>query len=311
MFRTGTLLAVLALAAMLAAPAGAQEDAKKPDWKALLKEKSDSVVAIKFVIQIKVMMGGQVVQDAEQNQELRGTLINDKGLVMAANSNFFPRVPPNARFQLEVGQPQNLKILFGNEEKEYDAQIVAKDTKLDLIFVQIMELGDRKISHIGLAGELEPEIGQELFTTTRLPRGFDNAPVLGRVLVTGEVEKPRRMWSMSGTIAGPGMPVFNFAGEAIGVISNQEASAGVGAGGQQSRPFILPLKTIKAQLKMAEDRAAKAIEKAAEEKELEKEGEGEGESEGDTEGDEKPEDKPEDKPEEKPADKPADEPKPE
>ena len=118
----------LALVTMLAAPAGAQEDAAKPDWAALLAEKADSVVAIKFVIQIKVMVGGQVMQDAEQNQELRGTLVNDKGLVMAANSSFFPKVPPNARFQLEVGQPRDLMILFGNEEKEYDWPSSSRDS---------------------------------------------------------------------------------------------------------------------------------------------------------------------------------------
>ncbi|MEN8149350.1 MAG: serine protease, partial [Planctomycetota bacterium] len=264
MFRTGTLLAALALVAMLAAPAVAQDE--KPDWAALLAKKAANVVSIKFVFNVKVMVNGQVMQDAEQNSEIRATLINDKGLVMAANSQFFPKVN-NPRFQVEFGQPRNLKVLFGTEEKEYDAQIVAKDTKLDLIFLQIMNLEGREIAFANLAVENEPAIGQDLFTVSRLSRGFDNAPVLGRLSVTGAVEKPRRMWAISGNLGGPGMPIYGLDGEVVGVISMQTGSEGVAGRQAEPRPFVLPLKTLKAQLKMAEERATKALEKAAEEAE--------------------------------------------
>jgi hypothetical protein len=117
------------------------------------------------------------------------------------------------------------------------------------------------------------------------------------------------MWAMSGSIAGPGMPVFDFDGNAVGVISNQAASAGVGQGAPPTRPFILPLKSVQAQLKMAAERGAKAVEEAAEKKADEAEDEGEGEKPADEKpADEKPADeKPAD---DKPADdKPADEPK--
>ena len=44
MFRNGTLLAALAITAMLAAPAAAQDE--KPDWAALLSAKADTVVSV-------------------------------------------------------------------------------------------------------------------------------------------------------------------------------------------------------------------------------------------------------------------------
>jgi S1-C subfamily serine protease len=287
-------MVVLAVAAMLTAPAQAQEETKKPDWKKLLADKAESVVSVKFVIQVKIIVRGQVMQEMEQNQEVRATLINEKGLMVASNSNFSPR-SPDRRFTIEAGAPREIKTLFGNEEKEYETVIVAKDTKLDLAFLQILDLGDRKVSHVALTGEKEPSVGQELFAVGRLSRGFDCAPLLGRLDVTGEVEKPRRMWSIYGNIAGGvGMPVYDLDGDAVGLVSFQQGSEGVGGRGEQMRPFVLPLKTLKAQLKMAEERAAEALEEAADAAE-----------EGDKPAEEKPaEEKPVD---DKPADdKPAD-----
>lgn len=275
MLTRGTLLAALALVALVAAPVGA-EDEKKIDWEKMLADKATSVVSIKFVTQIKVTMGGQVVQDAEQNREVRGTMINDKGLIITASGNMTPRMRPNPRFTVEASPPRDIKILFGNEEEEFEAEMVATDKNLDLAFVQIMKLGDKKISHVSLTdvGE-EPKIGSELWTASRLPRGFDNAPVLGRIMVTATVEKPRRMWAIAGTVGGLGMPAYDEDGKVVGMLASQEGSEGVGEGGG-ARPFLLPMKSVERVLKMAEERASKAL-TAAKEAEEEEDGDEDGE----------------------------------
>jgi len=273
MLRSGSILAVLAVVAMLAAPAGAQDDAASPDWEKLLADKADTVVSIKFVVQIKVLVQGQMRQEVERNQEVRGVLINDNGLVLTSNSNFGAGRHPNPMVELQAGAPRDVKVLFGREEKEYEAQIVAKDTKIDLAFLQIMDLGDRKISSVSLATENDPRVGQELFTVGRLARGFDNTPMLGKLAVTAAIEKPRRMWAFSGATGGPGLPAYDLTGKPVGIMVTQEGSQGVGGERAGNMWVIIPLKSIQAQLKQADERAAKALEEAADKKEEAGEGE--------------------------------------
>jgi hypothetical protein len=120
-------------------------------------------------------------------------------------------------------------------------------------------------------------------------------------MVTATVEKPRRMWAIAGTVGGLGMPAYDEDGKVVGMLASQEGSEGVGEGGG-SRPFLLPMKSVERVLKMAEERASKALTAAKEaaEEEAGEEKEQGAEEDGDSEEDDKePEEKPE-KPEEKP-----------
>ncbi len=283
-----TIAAALAVVVLLAAPyAGAGEDESSVHEK-LLAAKADTVVNLKFVLKLQITMQGQS-RDQEQNMEVRGVLIGDQGLVLTSNTNF-GGIPESVRrqYNLEVkATPVELKILFGNEVEEYDAQLVARDSNLNLAFVQILDLKGREVKGVDLRTGVEPVVGREVIGVSRMSRGFDCAPSVGRLFVTAKVEKPRAMWAVNGSFSGLAHPVYNNDGQIVGILSIQEGSEGVsegggmmGGGNQNLLPVILPLTDVVRSLKQAEERAAEALETYAEEGEDE-EGEEEATPEGD------------------------------
>lgn len=280
-------LAIFATAALLVAATGGpaavaqEEGGAQADWNKLLAEKAESVVSVKFVLSLRIMG-----QQQESNREVRGVIVNEGGLILSSNSNFDLGLSPRMRRMLEAqGQsvsasPSDIKVLFGNEETEYPAQLVARDTNLGLAFLQILDLKDRKVKPVDLSGEDTLAVGQQLCSVTRLPRGFDNAPMLGRVFVSGRIEKPRKMWSVSASSVTVGNPVFDLSGKTVGVLAVQSGSEGVDGGGggglgallgaaQGQQLVVLPLSTVRSRLKQAEKLAVERLAEAKEDAEKE------------------------------------------
>jgi len=280
---------------------GAADDAATIE--ALFRDRAPSVVCVKFVLSIAFSMGGEA-QKQESNAEVRGVMIDPSGLVMLANDHLHGSIPPRllAMVRRSGGSvdstPSSIKVLFGNEAKEYEAVLVARDSNLNLAFVQILDLEKREVAHVDLSKSAEVKIGSSLYGVTRMGRGFDCAPRFGRVLVTGKVEKPRAMWAIASNLDGLGMPVFDAEGVPAGILASQVGSEGVdeGDGGLSlmrgdDGPFLLPLDAVRGSIDQARKLAPEKVKKALEGKAEEAEAAGEG-------GEEKPaEEKPE-----KPAD---------
>jgi S1-C subfamily serine protease len=283
------VLAVFPAAAQDEAPAApaappATQKAPETDWSALMDSKAPSIVSIKFVLNMQISRSGQMMMDQESNSEVRGVLISATGLVLTANEHFDPerallaRIPPQGRAELKIkARPSELKVLFGNEEDEFEGQILARDSNLGVAFVQVLGLADREVAPLDLAASGELAVGKELFGVSRLPRGFDCAPTIGRLFVSAKVEKPRTMWAVTGNFSGVGLPVFDLESRPVGVLSMQKGSEGVdegGMGGGGMRPFVIPISTLKRTMKAAETRAAEALAEAKKKAEEEKAEEG-------------------------------------
>ncbi len=282
--RPAASLAV-ALAALVLAPAVPRALADGPSFESLLQQKSQAVVAVKFVLKTSFTVMGQAAQEQESNREVRGVLVDPSGLVMLSNSEF--EAPGGmARFFRRQGAevksaPSDFKVLFGNEAKEHASVLVARDSTLGLAFVQVIAIQGAQGAAEGaapaaadLSKGAEPRVGQVLFGVTRKARGFDCAPVIDRLFVSGVVEKPRKMWSVSGAFNGLGLPVYDLAtGVPVGVLSAQSGAEGVdedgGAGamlaalsGGGDSVFVLPLDAVGKSVEAAKKRAPEAVEKA-------------------------------------------------
>lgn len=257
---------------LLAAPLVAADDDAAID--ALFKDRAPAIVSVKFVLTLSISHGGES-QKHEQNSEVRGVLIDPSGLVMLANSYFSP--PAQLVMALRQrgggieGTPSAVKVLFGNEAKEYDAVIVARDSNLNVAFVQILDLEKREVSWVDVSKAAEAKIGSSLLGITRMGRGFDCAPRFGRVLITGRVEKPRPMWAIASNFEGLGLPVFDTSGGVVGVLAAQEGSEGVDdggfMGGGSGGIFLLPLATMQGSIDQARKLAPEKVKKALAEKE--------------------------------------------
>jgi len=255
---------------LLAAPLVAADDEAAID--ALFKDRAPAIVSVKFVLTISFSMRGEN-QKHEQNSEVRGVMIDPSGLVMLANNYFSAPAQLVAMLRQRGGgveaAPSAVKVLFGNEAKEHDAVIVARDSNLNVAFVQILDLEKREVACVDLSKPAETKIGAGLLGVTRMGRGFDCAPRFGRVLITGRVEKPRAMWAIATNFDGLGLPVFDASGGVVGVLAAQEGSEGVddSGGGGNDGVFLLPLAAIQGSIDQARKLAPEKVKKALAEKE--------------------------------------------
>ena len=267
-------LCLAALAVTAASPAVRDARAEgDPAIEALMASKAPTVVAVKFVLKIKLSFGGRS-QDQEASTEIRGTVVDPSGLVLVANDSLEGGLTSaqRARFKARGGEltttPADFKVLFGSEAKEHPAAIVARDSNLGLCFLQIVEADAKTPGSIDFAKTAEPGIGKPVFVVTRKPRGFDCAPVFGRLFVSGRVEKPRVMYAVSGQSASAALPAYDLSGSLVGVLSTQSGSEGVDGG--SSETFILPLDVLQRVLEQAKKRVPEVLEKARAAKEAAK-----------------------------------------
>ena len=201
------LLAVLATGGL----ASAQSD--KPAG--VVDTVAPAIVTVKVVIKMEIMMMGQS-QNEESRSELTGVVVDESGLVMVSNGEIseerMQRAHSSSPFAAGVEvelTPTDFQVIFGNEEREYPAFLVAKDTKLDLAFLQVQELGDRELSFISFDDTAKPAIGDEIVAVSRLKKGYDYAPFLTTARISGAIRKPRKAFIVDGIISSYGLPLFS------------------------------------------------------------------------------------------------------
>jgi len=264
-----------------ASPLLAQEEQR---LRALVEKAAPCIVSIKIVLKTE-FKGMGVARDSESRMTLPGVVVSPDGLIMLSNAAF-----SSQRFQEMMGNeapegfsfkmtPISFKAVFAGEEKEHDAYLVATDTKLDLAFVKVEGLGDRKLACVDFGSEAVPEIGQVVVGVSRLPKGFDYAPYFETGRVSGLINKPRKAWIVDGHISELGLPVYTLAGEVVGVFTtinagaNEEDDFGGMAfmamlgEGRDSPGFILPSQAARAVIELAAEQAVKVAAERAKKKE--------------------------------------------
>ncbi len=250
----------------------AQEPSSGP--KQLLDKIAPSIVTVRVVMKYE-FKSGEESQSTEQKFSMQGAVVSPDGLILLSA---MPLSAESLKQMMGVDEsdqedrfdfkltPQSFKVIFGQESKEYEATLVATDSQLGLAFLKIKELEGRTLTPVQFR-DAPPSIGQELFTVSRLPKGFDYAPYFSSGRVIGEVSKPRRAFLMEGNISEVGLPVYTLTGEAVGVAvlmghglkQDDESDFGfsMSFGGQGGTTlFVLPAATIKPLIEQAVRRAS-------------------------------------------------------
>ena len=238
------LSATLALGMPVQDHDGHSHDGTDP-FGVFLAHNSDAICTVTFILEVQ---GGQM--DTEVPMEATGTLVSRDGMVMLSSSSMDMGNRMNNMRRGRGGrggggggegmnieaEPVDIRVMIGSDFDEYDAQLIAKDSSLGLAFVKIDE--PEALSDIQPVTFVTPErirIGEEIFGINRMNEGHDYAPYIGWTRLSGMVEQPRKMWSVSNGFSGRGLPLFNMYGQAIGVLTNQrtetEAPRGGGRGG--------------------------------------------------------------------------------
>ena len=275
----------LAGAVLLTLPrAGLAQDA---DIAGLLDKTAPSIVTVRVVIKTEFSMRGQA-QNEESRSELPGVVVDDSGLIMISNAEIsadrameaLSGNPMMANIELTM-TPIDFKVIFGNEEDEHDAFLVAKDTKLDLAFLQVQGVTDRKLAVVNFAHGAKPAVGDTVVAISRLKKGYDYAPFASTARVSGAIRKPRKAWIIDGSIDSYGLPVFSSKGDVVGVLitlppTTTDDSGGAGfssmmrmmrGGGMGTgvETFILPAKVVNGLIKQSLTKVQELLDEQADE----------------------------------------------
>ncbi|MFH1110478.1 MAG: serine protease [Planctomycetota bacterium] len=216
-----SLIATISSMAWATAPADDGETFSK-----LLKEKTPAIVTVKFTL--KVNMGGMFGGGEQENEsEVNGVMIDAKGLVLCSNTQLSGFIGMMRQFMGEMGgnitaTPTDLKILVGDDTEGRDAEIVARDTELDLAWVRMKEPGEQKYAYVDFSQSAVPKVGQQVYVLRRMGKFFARCAVAADGRIAGTTAKPRDLYVPAGNVgAAYGLPVFLADGKPVGVVVMQ------------------------------------------------------------------------------------------
>jgi len=202
-----TMAGTVALATI--APTAHADDAAA--YKKLMDEKAPALVTVKFVLKLSGRFG-----DRETDSETTGVMMSADGMLLCSNT----QLSGPSRFfgGGSSATPRDIKVLIGDDQEGVEAELIARDTELDLAWIRIKQPREEPYSFIDFAKPKEPALGEKLLMVRRLAKYFDRAPIVAEGTCSGIIEKPRKLFVPGGDFeANFGLPVFDAAGEIVGV----------------------------------------------------------------------------------------------
>lgn len=263
--RTTSVMMLTALLGIGAVAAGfgpgfsgspAAQASQGEDWAKVLEERAPSLVTVKFVL--KFEPAGE-----QQETEISALVIDSKGLILASNFQT-GGFPPLIQAQMSgmTATPTEMKVLIGEDVEGIPAKLIARDSELDLAWIQIDESAGKTFTAVDLSKSSKPSVGDTLLTINHLGKFFDRAPVIKTTRMGGSTKKPRHLYvPADNAIAGEfGTPVFAVDGSIVGFTAMQLPEAEDVQGGESAREYmtavILPAEAIVRATKRALESAA-------------------------------------------------------
>lgn len=195
------------------------------DLNKMLAEKGPSLVTVKFVL--KISMGQMFGGDQESDTEITGVLIDPKGLVLCSNTQLGGFVSMMKSMMGSMGgqmsaTPTDLKVLIGDDAEGKDADLVARDTELDLAWIRLKSPSEVPLPYVDFSKASKLSVGDDMFAMRRLGKFFARTPIITECRIGGITQKPRELMIPSAALgSGMGAPVFTASGQPAGIIIMQ------------------------------------------------------------------------------------------
>ena len=190
----------------------------------ILQARSPGIVTLRLVSKVEMSFSGQS-QSQEMRTEVQGVLVDKEGLVMVSTLFMNPyTMGMNEAAATVKMTPTSIKVLFGSDDKEYNAFLAATDTKLNLSFIQIEDMAGKVLEPVKFVGSAMPVVGERLVSVSRMARGYDYSAFYQTGRVNGEIVRPRHAWMVEGGISGFGLPVYKLNNELVGVLTTIQST---------------------------------------------------------------------------------------
>ncbi len=212
------LIGVLAIGAM-----GGRASAGDPeDYERLLAEKTPALVTVKFVLKLQAGFMGE----HEQETEIPGVMIDSSGLVLCSNNLLVGFTSLMGGMGEITATPTDIEVLIGDDPEGMEAELIARDTELDLAWIKIIDPGDATFAFVDFSKGVEPRIGDRLVCVRRMSKYFARSAVIAEGRLGGRTSKPRELFLPMGDLrTGLGLPVYTASGRVVGITVTQMLEA--------------------------------------------------------------------------------------
>jgi len=276
-------LSVLSVLIGAASALPVHADAEATRFAALLRDTAPSFVTVKVVTKTSLHMGGKSA-DQESRIEVPGVVVDAGGLIMASIVPFAPErlmklFARGERMPQSKTVPNDIEVLFEQDEKEHRAFLAATDSNLGVVFLQLEEPAGLKLRAVDFSHPAVAALGDLVVAVSRLGKEYDSTAYFETTRISGEINRPRRAWVIDHGLPTLGLPIFSPAGGVLGILGIvdpglDEADASTDpsfsvamsmlTGGGGVRFFVVPAPAVAAVIDQARQQAAqKAAERAA------------------------------------------------
>ena len=215
---------MLCAALLVALPAAGAD--LRATGRAKAEQVRGATITIRIVLKLKIGFGGQA-QDQEQKVEVAGVVIDPSGLTVASAASIDPS---GALRKMAGGQASRMKVesevkettLLLEDGTEVEADVVLKDTDLDLAFLKPRETGRRFV-----AVSLHPRAGTvplltPIFVVSRLGKLTSRALAVATGEIRASVRGPAPYYVTDGETASfVGSVAYTADGVPLGLFVNR------------------------------------------------------------------------------------------
>jgi len=169
----------------------------------------DKIVQVDFTVEYEALGRTHSLEGSAS-----GIVVSADGLVMFTGFALFR----GAYGQLTSRGPQDIKITF-LDHTEYQADYVGVDRKLNLAFVKLETEADTRLPFLQFQTDISLEVGEPVMVCDLLPEALGGELKAELARISAVVEKPDRLYLIHPeAVRAVGAPVFNAAGDAVGVM---------------------------------------------------------------------------------------------
>lgn len=214
-------------------------------YAALKAKHAESLVSVKFIPQ-------RPNGDKGSEQRASGTIISADGVILCSNSQIGgnPMGGPGMT-------PTEIEILFGEETTGLKAEVIGRDSEIDLAWLKITDELPESLAYLDLKQDASPAIGEKIYSIRLMDDYFGRTPFVKSYPIGAMLKKPRKLiapslvWMVDGEAVG--LPTFSADGKVVGLFIVQLPD---NASRQNMRRpgdviFILPAKKVAIQTELA------------------------------------------------------------